>query len=47
MRMFFVVRAYRSENLEFLSYSVFDLHCGLRSLCLLISLLAERECLPN
>jgi len=43
----FGVRAHRSENLELLSYSVIDLHCGLRSFSPLISLPTEREYFLN
>lgn len=42
-----MVRAHRLENLELLSYSAIDLHCGLRSFCLVISVPTEREYFPN
>lgn len=42
-----MVKAHSSENLELLSHPVVDLHCGLRSFCLVISLPTEREYFPN
>lgn len=44
---YFVVRTHRSESPELLTYSVIDLHCGLRSFCLVISLPTETEYFPN